>query len=136
MMLLTYYNVICFFSGYIAPEYAAHGRISEKTDVYSFGVVVLEIMSGKKNMGYPRYDLNLIEYVSIGRFYEHHTLIPIPHASLLHIIDIEECKVLYNQIKLSYARQSSSAEDVISFLIFSYDWIADDSRSRRAKLIS
>ncbi|KAH6791927.1 hypothetical protein C2S52_002404 [Perilla frutescens var. hirtella] len=48
--------------GYISPEYAAHGRISEKTDVYSFGVLVLEIMIGKKNMGYPRYDLNLIQY--------------------------------------------------------------------------
>ncbi|XP_021749302.1 putative receptor-like protein kinase At4g00960 [Chenopodium quinoa] len=34
--------------GYMAPEYAMHGRFSVKSDVYSFGVVVLEIVSGKK----------------------------------------------------------------------------------------
>ncbi|KAL4577878.1 hypothetical protein LXL04_013993 [Taraxacum kok-saghyz] len=35
-------------SGYIAPEYAIHGRLSEKFDTYSFGVVSLEIISGKR----------------------------------------------------------------------------------------
>ncbi|KAI3502735.1 hypothetical protein L1887_30998 [Cichorium endivia] len=34
--------------GYIAPEYAFHGQLSEKSDTYSFGIVVLEIVSGKK----------------------------------------------------------------------------------------
>lgn len=38
-------------SGYMAPEYAMHGRFSVKTDVYSFGVLVLEIITGKKNTG-------------------------------------------------------------------------------------
>ncbi|XP_018462442.2 cysteine-rich receptor-like protein kinase 27 isoform X1 [Raphanus sativus] len=37
--------------GYMAPEYAMHGRFSVKTDVYSFGVLVLEIISGKRNSG-------------------------------------------------------------------------------------
>ncbi|XP_071732897.1 G-type lectin S-receptor-like serine/threonine-protein kinase At4g27290 isoform X2 [Rutidosis leptorrhynchoides] len=35
--------------GYIAPEYAVHGRFSIKSDVFSFGVLVLEIICGKKN---------------------------------------------------------------------------------------
>ncbi|XP_076954145.1 cysteine-rich receptor-like protein kinase 44 [Bidens hawaiensis] len=35
-------------SGYVAPEYAIHGQLSEKVDTYSFGIVVLEIISGKK----------------------------------------------------------------------------------------
>ncbi|KAK4417577.1 Receptor-like protein kinase FERONIA [Sesamum alatum] len=48
--------------GYIPQEYAFEGRLSEKLDVYRFGVVVLEILSGKKNMRYPRYDLNLIAF--------------------------------------------------------------------------
>ncbi|KAL5579126.1 hypothetical protein UlMin_011568 [Ulmus minor] len=34
--------------GYMAPEYAGHGRFSVKSDVFSFGVLVLEIISGQK----------------------------------------------------------------------------------------
>ncbi|XP_045800999.1 probable leucine-rich repeat receptor-like serine/threonine-protein kinase At3g14840 isoform X8 [Trifolium pratense] len=32
--------------GYMAPEYAMHGYLTDKADVYSFGVVALEIVSG------------------------------------------------------------------------------------------
>ncbi|KAI3747598.1 hypothetical protein L6452_10109 [Arctium lappa] len=34
--------------GYIAPEYALHGHLSEKVDTFSFGIVILEIISGRK----------------------------------------------------------------------------------------
>lgn len=33
----------------MAPEYLAHGRLTEKVDVYSFGVLVLEIISSIRN---------------------------------------------------------------------------------------
>ncbi|CAH1448598.1 unnamed protein product [Lactuca virosa] len=38
--------------GYMAPEYALWGYLSDKADVYSFGVLALEIVSGKKNNSY------------------------------------------------------------------------------------
>lgn len=34
--------------GYIAPEYALTGRVSNKADVYSYGVMLLELLSDKK----------------------------------------------------------------------------------------
>ncbi|KAJ0256803.1 PAN/Apple domain-containing protein [Hirschfeldia incana] len=34
--------------GYMSPEYALGGMISEKSDIYSFGVLLIEIISGKK----------------------------------------------------------------------------------------
>ncbi|CAN6546219.1 unnamed protein product [Malus baccata var. baccata] len=38
--------------GYMAPEYALWGYLSDKADVYSFGVVALELISGKNNVKY------------------------------------------------------------------------------------
>ncbi|WOL18318.1 hypothetical protein Cni_G27112 [Canna indica] len=34
--------------GYLAPEYAMWGRVSDSCDVYSFGILLLEIVSGHK----------------------------------------------------------------------------------------
>ncbi|PKU63461.1 putative LRR receptor-like serine/threonine-protein kinase RKF3 [Dendrobium catenatum] len=34
--------------GYVAPEYALFGQLTEKSDVFSYGVVMLELLSGKK----------------------------------------------------------------------------------------
>ncbi|MED6194750.1 hypothetical protein PIB30_031504 [Stylosanthes scabra] len=36
--------------GYLSPEYAMQGILSEKSDIFSFGVMILEIITGKKNV--------------------------------------------------------------------------------------
>lgn len=32
----------------MAPEYLAHGQLTEKADVYSYGVLLLEIVTGRQ----------------------------------------------------------------------------------------
>ncbi|XP_037484666.1 putative receptor-like protein kinase At4g00960 isoform X2 [Triticum dicoccoides] len=50
--------------GYMAPEYAIHGRVSPKIDIFSFGVLVLEIVTGRRNSSSDdRDEVNLISNV-------------------------------------------------------------------------
>ncbi|MBA0723478.1 hypothetical protein Golax_004055 [Gossypium laxum] len=51
--------------GYMSPEYAVHGRFSEKSDVFSFGILILEIVCGKRSTSFchSAYTDNLLTYV-------------------------------------------------------------------------
>ncbi|XP_040987948.1 probable leucine-rich repeat receptor-like serine/threonine-protein kinase At3g14840 isoform X3 [Juglans microcarpa x Juglans regia] len=53
--------------GYMAPEYAMRGYLTDKADVYSFGIVALEIVSGRSNSSYrPKEEcLNLLDWALI-----------------------------------------------------------------------
>lgn len=48
---VTHTDVLGTF-GYLAPEYFMYGKVSDKIDVYSFGVVLLELISGKRAIGF------------------------------------------------------------------------------------
>ncbi|KAL5761523.1 hypothetical protein ACOSP7_017787 [Xanthoceras sorbifolium] len=50
--------------GYMAPEYASSGKLTEKSDVFSFGVVLLELITGRKPVdeSQPVGDESLVEW--------------------------------------------------------------------------
>ncbi|XP_004308293.1 PREDICTED: L-type lectin-domain containing receptor kinase IX.1-like [Fragaria vesca subsp. vesca] len=49
--------------GYMAPEYANHGRVSKESDIFSFGVVALEIACGRRTYRNGKYHLPLFGWV-------------------------------------------------------------------------
>ncbi|XP_020676216.1 LRR receptor kinase SERK2 [Dendrobium catenatum] len=41
--------------GYLAPEYTAEGRLTEKSDIYAFGMIVFQILMGKKRVSHLKF---------------------------------------------------------------------------------
>ncbi|KAJ6795626.1 proline-rich receptor-like protein kinase PERK9 [Iris pallida] len=50
--------------GYLAPEYASSGKLTERSDAYSYGVVLLELITGRKpvDTSQPLGDESLVEW--------------------------------------------------------------------------
>ncbi|KAI3937654.1 hypothetical protein MKW98_027996 [Papaver atlanticum] len=51
--------------GYLAPEYAASGKVSTKTDVFSFGVVLLQLITGLRTTDKKLGEKSLVGWVTI-----------------------------------------------------------------------
>ncbi|PKU73778.1 Proline-rich receptor-like protein kinase PERK4 [Dendrobium catenatum] len=48
--------------GYLAPEYASSGKLTEKSDVFSFGVMLLELITGKKPVDSDAMEDSLVDW--------------------------------------------------------------------------
>ncbi|XP_034581877.1 probable LRR receptor-like serine/threonine-protein kinase At1g07650 isoform X2 [Setaria viridis] len=82
--------------GYMAPEYAMRGYLTDKADVYSFGVVALEIVSGKSNTNYrPKEDfVYLLDWACVLQ--ERGTLLELVDSDLGSNYSTEEALCMLN----------------------------------------
>ncbi|KAL5736613.1 hypothetical protein ACOSQ2_031401 [Xanthoceras sorbifolium] len=82
--------------GYMAPEYAMRGYLTDKADVYSFGIVALKIVSGRSNTSYRQKEdaFHLLDWALFLK--EKENLIELVDAKLGSDLNEEQVMVMIN----------------------------------------
>ncbi|KAL3679319.1 hypothetical protein R1sor_022275 [Riccia sorocarpa] len=76
--------------GYLAPEYAIQGLITEKLDVYSYGILLLQIISGRKCFDSSANSDEFYLRTLAFKLYKVGCLLSIAEQSLLAVTSAEE----------------------------------------------
>ncbi|XP_030929940.1 probable leucine-rich repeat receptor-like serine/threonine-protein kinase At3g14840 isoform X3 [Quercus lobata] len=102
--------------GYMAPEYAMRGYLTDKADVYSFGVVSLEIVSGRSNTSHrPKEEpFNLLDWAHLLK--EEGNLIKLVDPRLGSDYSKEEAMVMIH-VALLCTNVSSAARPTMSSIV-------------------
>uniref|UniRef100_A0A0E0DNX3 non-specific serine/threonine protein kinase n=1 Tax=Oryza meridionalis TaxID=40149 RepID=A0A0E0DNX3_9ORYZ len=80
--------------GYLAPEYAMRGRLTEKVDVFAFGVVVLEIVAGRSNTNNSLEESKIYLFEWLWDLYEKEQVLGIVDPSLKDFNSNEAFRVI------------------------------------------
>lgn len=116
--------------GYLAPEYAMWGKVSESCDVYSFGILLLEIISAKKPIeklpgGIKRDIVQWVTpYVQKGVF-KH-----IADPKLKGNFDLEQLK----SVIMIAVRCTDSSPDKRPSMIEVVEWLKDGVSKRKREI--
>ncbi|XP_075669451.1 putative leucine-rich repeat receptor-like serine/threonine-protein kinase At3g14840 isoform X3 [Castanea sativa] len=102
--------------GYMAPEYAMRGYLTDKADVYSFGVVTLEIVSGRSNTSHrPKEEpFNLLDWAHLLK--EEGNIIKLVDPRLGSDYNKEEVMVVIH-VALLCTNVSSAARPTMSSVV-------------------
>ncbi|KAL5570153.1 hypothetical protein UlMin_026728 [Ulmus minor] len=117
--------------GYLAPEYAMWGKVSESCDVFSFGILLLEIISGKKPLeklpGGVKRDIVqwVTPYVQKGAFNH------IADPRLKGKFDLDQLK----NVVLIATKCTVSTPDNRPSMVEVVEWLKNSSVVRRKKMV-
>ncbi|KAG5532890.1 hypothetical protein RHGRI_027240 [Rhododendron griersonianum] len=104
--------------GYLAPEYAMLGQLTEKADVFGFGVVALEIVSGRPNTDSSLEEEKIYLLQWAWHVHENYREVELVDARLLEF-DEEEVKRVIRVALLctqTYPQQRPSMPRVVAML--------------------
>ncbi|XP_039065004.1 probable LRR receptor-like serine/threonine-protein kinase At1g56130 isoform X2 [Hibiscus syriacus] len=80
--------------GYLAPEYAMRGHLTEKVDVFSYGVLALEIISGRPNSDNTLEDEEVYLLEWAWTLHENNQLLSLPDPRLAEFDKDEALRVM------------------------------------------